>query len=463
MAIPRSFLVGIISSASIFLAPSQMIIAQAQLAPQEISVIAKPITVRIDGVNEGSGVIIDKSDNTYTVITNWHVVRVLGNYTVQTYDGQKHAVDYRQTQEFPESTDLAIIKFTSENDYEVANLGDSEALGEGQTIHLAGYPGSDQILGESDRFYRFNSLSINAILPDGREGGYSLAYGGENFSGMSGSPILNSDGEVIGINGTAYVDVDGKARANYAIPIHIYQELATSLDSQQQENASSFPDFLVPSDSSTSGEDLLVTEKLQAVPVFTIADDEGAPLIAKGKDGNNIAGVFISQQDANQFIDKLGIENPDLATKVRVVPVSLGEVYKLAKSAQSQENPLDFTYVAQESSVSDAKSLLAAQGEEYEGGVPLFVARAGENGGFLTIEQNGEQIIPFFFQLSQLEDLIQRFKEQEPEIADNVDIAVLPLEGVIENLASKEDKTLEKIVLVPSTESIEFLQNVSQK
>ena len=201
MTAVRLLLVGMFSVAGILLTPSQINIALAQLAPEEISEIAKPITVRIDGVNEGSGVIIDRYDNVYTVVTNWHVVKVVGEYTVQTSDGEIHPVDY--TQEFPESTDLAIIEFSSENDYDVATLGESETLGEGQTIHLAGYPGSGQIVGESDRFYRFNSLSINAILPESREGGYSVAYAGENFSGMSGSPILDSNGDVVGINGTA--------------------------------------------------------------------------------------------------------------------------------------------------------------------------------------------------------------------------------------------------------------------
>lgn len=231
----RLLFVGILSSASILLTSSQITIAQTQLTPQEISAIAKPITVRIDGTDEGSGVIIEKSkttyasETTYTVLTNWHVIREPGQYTVKTIDGQEHSVDYSQIQKLSDDVDLALVKFTSKIEYKIAELGESDKLGEGQTIHLAGYPGSGQIRGESDRFYRFYSLSINAILPNSREGAYSLAYGGENFSGMSGSPILNSDGEIIGINGIAYLDSEGKARANYAIPIDIYNQSQPTL------------------------------------------------------------------------------------------------------------------------------------------------------------------------------------------------------------------------------------------
>ncbi len=59
--------------------------------------------------------------------------------------------------------------------------------------------------------------------------------------------------------------------------------------------------------------------------------------------------------------------------------------------------------------------------------------------------------------------MVTKFKEQKPDVAASVDIEVVPLEGVIETLETSEDKMLEKIVLVPSTESIEFLQNSSSQ
>lgn len=204
-----------------------------------------------------------------------------------------------------------------------------------------------------------------------------------------------------------------------------------------------------------------VLEKLDPVPVFTIADEQGAPLVASGEDEAKVAGVFISQDDANKFVNQLKTENPELAEKVKVVPVSLGEVYKLSESAQSQENALNFAYVPQEEAVNSAKTIGEANKQPYQGGVPLFVARGGEGKGYLTFERNSQQVIPFFFDKAQLEQMVARFKEQEPEVAANVDIEVHPLEGVIETLETGSDEILEKIVLVPSSESIEFLQNVS--
>ena len=94
-----------------------------------------------------------------------------------------------------------------------------------------------------------------------------------------------------------------------------------------------------------------------------------------------------------------------------MVPVSLGEVYKLAESAKSKENALNFAYVPEEEAVNSAKTLGEASQQPYQGGVPLFVARGGEGKGYLTFERDSQQVIPFFFDKAQLEEMVARFKK----------------------------------------------------
>ncbi|MEL6580175.1 MAG: Tic22 family protein [Cyanobacteria bacterium J06621_12] len=204
-----------------------------------------------------------------------------------------------------------------------------------------------------------------------------------------------------------------------------------------------------------------VIEKLNPVPVFTIADEQGAPLVASCEDKAKVASVFVSRRDATVFVNQLKIENLELGEKLRVVPVSLGEIYKLAGSAGGDENALNFAYVPEEEAVTSAKTIGEENEQPYPGGVPLFVARAGEGKGYLTFERNSQQVIPFFFDKAQLEAMVARFKEQEPEVAANVDIQVYPLKKIIKALETSSDKILEKAVLVPSTESIEFLENIA--
>ena len=201
-------------------------IAQA-LSPEEINLRAKQIIVRIDGASIGSGSLIDYSDNVYTVLSNWHVMKNQGEYIVSTIDGRKHKVDPQSIRQLP-GLDLAIFQFASSQNYQVADLGNSANLNEGQSVYFAGYPG--ELRREDNRYYRFFSANLVGILPKSTENGYSLVYNGEAFPGMSGGPVLNKDGLVIGVHGEANIHALSGGTSNYAIPINTYQTAVAQLN-----------------------------------------------------------------------------------------------------------------------------------------------------------------------------------------------------------------------------------------
>ena len=203
-------------------------LAQA-LSPEEINLRAKQIIVRIDGASVGSGSIVDYSDNVYTVLTNWHVMKNQGNYIVQTIDGRKHQVNRATIKQLP-GLDLAVFQFSSKQNYQIAEFGDSSNLSEGQNVYFAGYPG--ELRREDNRYYRFFSASLVGILPKSTEQGYSLIYSGEAFPGMSGGPVLSKEGLMIGVHGEANIHALSGGTSNYAIPISNYQEAIAKLNTQ---------------------------------------------------------------------------------------------------------------------------------------------------------------------------------------------------------------------------------------
>lgn len=201
-----------------------------------------------------------------------------------------------------------------------------------------------------------------------------------------------------------------------------------------------------------------ILEQLRSVPVFTITDSQGAPLVASSDEQRSVAGAFISQQDALAFIEKLKQENAELGNSVRVLPVSLGEIYKLNNSSESQEDAVNFAYVPVEEQVEQAVTILKGENPEATQfpGVPLFFARGIEQEGYLTIQVGEQQLIPFFFEKEQL----------EARVGDTpVKIEVVPLEGVIQAFEDSnteaDDAFLKSIILVPSRESLQFLQSLS--
>ncbi|MBA2748100.1 MAG: hypothetical protein H0U45_05040 [Tatlockia sp.] len=208
-----------------------------------------------------------------------------------------------------------------------------------------------------------------------------------------------------------------------------------------------------------------IVQKLGPVPVFTITDAKGAPLVASNNDNKKeggVAGVFINQKDAEAFVNQLKTKNPELAKTVRVVPVSLGEVYKLDQASSSKPNSLDFAYVPAKQQVDAAMALLKQSGQDEKKfqGTPLFVAKAGKEKGYLTVKQADKQVIPFFFNKEELQSMLDRFKKQQPDLASTVEIQVVNLEGVIETMQSRNDTQLNQIMLVPPKASVDFIRSL---
>ena len=186
----------------------------------------KQFTVRIDvpGVG-GSGVIVNKEGNTYTVLTNWHVIAEAqsAQYAIQTHDGQSHPLT--NSKKRLQGADLAVVYFTSNNEYPVAQIGDSDELGEGQTIVFAGY-GYPRPREGKPTFLSYTETVTGRLQASDIKNGYELTLSGDAVLGMSGGPILNTSGELIGIYGTSASEIGPYTTYLYGIPINTAVVLA---------------------------------------------------------------------------------------------------------------------------------------------------------------------------------------------------------------------------------------------
>ncbi|HAX77394.1 MAG TPA: hypothetical protein DCY88_16560 [Cyanobacteria bacterium UBA11372] len=211
----------LIGAAAMVLVQPQFAVA---LTPEQVSNIAKEVTVRIDGSSSGSngsGVIIERQEGNdsivYTVVTNWHVVDKQDQYTLRTSDDSTHVVI--QIQSIP-GVDLAILRFKSDKSYNIVQRGNSEQLSEGQTVHFAGYPAPLEV--ETRRSYRFFTATIAGRLSAAKEG-YALVYDGPSIPGMSGGPVFDQNGRLVAIHGEAQPQASGLGSAgNYGIPINTF-------------------------------------------------------------------------------------------------------------------------------------------------------------------------------------------------------------------------------------------------
>lgn len=188
--------------------------ASSTLLPQldaRVSTIAFQVTVRILADSSlGSGVIVRRQGRTYTVLTNAHVLDdSQGNrYKILTPDGRTYSGWRLHWAEF-EDRDLALVQFRSDRDYQVAAMGDSQNLAIGDPVYAAGFPSWQRLdanaIAETrdwgTKAFRLTSGRV-AMLPEkSLQEGYQLGYTNDIELGMSGGPVLDRNGHLIGING----------------------------------------------------------------------------------------------------------------------------------------------------------------------------------------------------------------------------------------------------------------------
>jgi tetratricopeptide (TPR) repeat protein len=193
------------------------------MSPVEVQQIAKQTTVQIAGCDwakptlreRGSGVIIQKSGNTYTVLTVAHVVQKNGCEIVAP-DERKYRVT--QVKAFPNNIDLAVVNFTSNNNYPVAKLIDnSDRVEAGEPIYVSGFPVSTASNTSVFTFIKGDVIS-NSAKQQGK--GYSLICSNNILPGHSGGPVWNDRGEAIAIYGREDVDTTLPAMMNANVRVN---------------------------------------------------------------------------------------------------------------------------------------------------------------------------------------------------------------------------------------------------
>lgn len=199
-----------------------------------------------------------------------------------------------------------------------------------------------------------------------------------------------------------------------------------------------------------------VLDQIRSVPVFTLADATGAPLIATSSGSDRpTTGVYVSWQDATEFLEGFRVSHPELA--VEILPVSLAEIYRLTK----RDNAPQAVFVPMQSQVAIAKSILRQRGEDAEQftGVPLFLARSSRSDeGYLTIRNNGQETIPVFFKEDEAQAVLARLQEAEPDLARRMQLQVVALEGLLDVLSARDNQELGKMMLIPSQDSVAYVR-----
>ncbi|TRT78844.1 MAG: tetratricopeptide repeat protein [Microcystis aeruginosa Ma_AC_P_19900807_S299] len=218
----------------------------------ELEAKAKGFTVRIDSSStaNGSGVIIAKEGNIYTVLTADHVLCENKEesqdaaskpcpdhtYTVVTSDGKTRNIE-KSTIIRQEGVDLAVFQFESQDNYPVAKIANYNPNTD-DFVFAAGFAK----IGQNPSKWLFSGGTIDekergllqtrqSPLRNKQGGtlqsvaslteGYELVYTSITFGGMSGGAVLDSQGRVIGIHGSSETAGVTEIQLGYSLGIPI--------------------------------------------------------------------------------------------------------------------------------------------------------------------------------------------------------------------------------------------------
>ena len=245
-----------------------------ELLPQE----------RVPTLGQGSGFIFAaREDNTY-ILTNNHVVAGAERIRVTLQDGRSFAARIKGGD--PKS-DVAVIEIEARG-LPVLQLGDSAKLEVGEWVIAIGNP-----------FGLSHTLTVGVVSATGRTSLGISDY--EDFiqtdaainPGNSGGPLVNLDGEVVGMNTVIFSGSGGHMGVGFAIPINFARAIA---------------DQLVATGQVTRGYLGIVIQQL-------------TPELAESFGLERITGILIAQVEAGSPGARAGLRQGDVIVAYRGTPV----------------------------------------------------------------------------------------------------------------------------------------------
>lgn len=267
----------------------------------------QPQQQRVTG--QGSGFIIEDNG---LILTNAHVVDGADRVVVTLRDGRSFEGEVRGTDEV---TDLAVVKIDARGeDLPVAPLGNSDQVKVGDWAIAVGNPvglNNTVTLGIISTLSR---SSAQVGIPDKRID--FIQTDAAINPGNSGGPLLNAQGEVIGINTAIRADAMG---IGFAIPINKAKELQTILANGQE-----------------------VPHPYIGVQMITLT-----PELARDNNQNpnspflipEVEGVLVVRVLPNTPAEQAGIRVGDVITKVNNQPVTDGsQLQSLVEEAGINKN-----------------------------------------------------------------------------------------------------------------------------
>ena len=282
-------------------------------------------TQQQESTSVGSGIIIGQTDSELLILTNNHVVEGNEKLTVSFVDNESVEANVKGTDSTKDLAVVAVkisdVKDSTMDKIAVATMGDSSKLEVGEQVVAIG-----NALGYGQSVTS-GIVSATERTLDGYEGGTLIQTDAAINPGNSGGALLNSNGEVIGIN-TAKVATDSVEGMGYAIPISDASDTIQNLMNQETKTKVSEAEqgYLGIQGVDVSDESAKMYNMPTGVYISDVVKNGGAQQagLTKGSVITGLEGTTIS--DMNSLKEQLQYHRVGDKVKVTVqVPGNNGE------------------------------------------------------------------------------------------------------------------------------------------
>lgn len=263
----------------------------------------------------GSGFVIDEAG---VILTNSHVVRGADEVKVRTHDGHDYLVSEIK---MDENSDIAVLRIKDAKGLKALRFGDSDSAEIGDWVLAVGNP------------YDVG-MTVTAGIISAKSRGLGIARR-EDFlqtdaainPGNSGGPLLNLNGEVIGINTAISSRSGGSEGIGFAIPVNMVKWISQQLTAHGKVRRAYLGIQIQPLTSA-----LARTLKLQGV--------EGA-LITRISKESPAADAKLLEDDVILELDGKKVSNTQTLQLV-VERLEVGKTYKalIVRDGQKMEIPV---------------------------------------------------------------------------------------------------------------------------
>ncbi len=285
----------------------------------------------------GSGFVIDQAGN---IVTNNHVVADGSEFEVVFASGERSRANLKGTDV---DSDLAVIQVDSlPAGTQPVPLGDSSKLQVGQFVIAIGNP-----------FGEAGSMSIGIISGLGRTLESQRVVAGGNFSipqviqtdaainpGNSGGPLLNLNGEVVGVNSAILSTTGANTGVGFSIPVNAVRNIAPALIADGEYN---YPYIGISMWSQPFTLRQLEALDLPPNGVYVTGVTEGTPAEEAGLIGSNLSLSFEADGDYITAINGQPVRNSDELLSYLVFETTVGEMVELTIIRDGKEIKLPLT------------------------------------------------------------------------------------------------------------------------